>query len=122
MLCIDDLGEDLIESCLQFSICASSVGVGSGVLVDWVFLLIFFVCLFTVAMHGVICFIRSTVRLINVVKSHFLMACIRVCRTGLNSVTCYHLDRSDLVIAAGELSATGLGEIVWVHGMLVTFT
>ena len=85
----------------------SSIGGVSGVLVDLMFLLIFFMCTFAVAMEGGRCFISSNVMLDHVVKWNLLMALSKVLCIGLNNVAWHHLDSSGLVLSARAFIAAG---------------
>ena len=68
------------------SISSSSVAGVSRVLVKFMFFRICFMCPFAADMEGGTCFVRSTVRLVHVLKWHFLMAGNKVFCTGMNSV------------------------------------
>ena len=64
----------------------------------------------------------STVRLGQVVKWPFLVACSKVLFTGINRSAWYHLASSGLFIAARALSAAGCClRVGWV-GLLVSLT
>ena len=77
------------------------------VLVDLMFFLIYFMWPFSVAVEGGMCFISSTVRLVQVVKWPFLMAWSKVFFTRLKRAACYHLASSSLLLSARALSAAG---------------
>ena len=65
---------------------SSSIWGVPGVLVNLMFFRICFMCPFAADMEGGTCFVRSTVRLVHVLKWHFLMAGNKVFCTGMNSV------------------------------------
>ena len=53
-----------------------------------------------VSIYGGRCLLTSSVvKLVHSAKWPFLIACIRVCLTGLNSVAWYHCDSSVLVLS-----------------------
>ena len=71
------------------------------------FFLIFFMCNFAVAMEGGRCFMRSTVRLGQVVNLPFLMAWSKGLLTGMEITVWYHLASPGLLLSARALSAAG---------------
>ena len=72
-------------------------------------------CTFAVVMEEDRCFMRSTVRLVHVVKWTFLMDWSKVFLTGLKSIAWYHLARSSLLLGAREFGAAGC---CWIGGWL----
>ena len=101
------LAKTWLERDSNVSVGSSSVGGVSGVLVEWMFFLIFFMCPFSVAMEGGSCFTRSDIMFGQVVKWTFLVAWSKVLLTRMKSVACYHLARSGFLLAARALSAAG---------------
>ena len=77
------------------------------VLVDLMFFLIYFMWPFSVAVEGGMCFISSTMRLVQVVKWTFLISWSKVLLTELKMAAWYNLASSVLILAARALSAAG---------------
>ena len=71
------------------------------------FFLIFFMSTFAVAMEGGRCFMRYTIRLVQLVKWPFLMARSKVLLIGLKSVAWYHLASSGLLLSVRALNDDG---------------
>ena len=79
-------------------------------------------CTFEVAMERCMCFMRSTFRLVQVVKWPFLIAWSNFFFTGLNIVAWYHLDRYILILAVRSLSSSGCFLLGRWSGLLVMLT
>ena len=86
------------------------------------FFLICFMWPFEVNMEGGMCFMSSTVRLVQVVKWPFLMAWSKVLFNGLKRDAWYHLARSGLLLASRTLSAVGCCWLGGPVGLLVLLT
>ena len=106
----------------NFFIIVFSDEVGFGVLSPWMFFRICLVCPFAMAMDDGRSFICSTISLVHVEKTPFLMAWKRVLQTGLNSVAWYHCANYGLVLYAMALGAAGHGGLGDFNGILVRLT
>ena len=82
----------------------SSIIIGSCWLVELMFFLVWWMWPLAADIDGGRCLLISLiVRLGNAEKYPFLIACMRVCLIGLNSVVWYHCSRSCFVISAIKL-------------------
>ena len=117
------LVKNWLDCVSNFSIGSFSGGVGSGVIFDWVFFLVCFICLFTVTMDGGRCCISSTVRLVHVANYPSLMECRGVWRTELNSLARWgwtsprggrHFPRGLLLIFLISCHIYGRWNLLWV--------